>query len=49
MKAQIYLNNDRTFEQLIQQANNEIGENFPIVVAHTVYEQAKQIFIKEPK
>ncbi|THA19262.1 DUF4123 domain-containing protein [Rodentibacter pneumotropicus] len=49
VKAQIYLNNDRTFEQLIQQANNEIGEHFPIVVAQTVYEQAKQIFIKEPK
>ncbi|OOF55898.1 hypothetical protein BKK56_05015 [Rodentibacter genomosp. 2] len=49
VKAQIYLNNDRTFVQLIKQANDEIGENFPIVVAQTVYEQAKQIFTKDPK
>ncbi|TCP88144.1 hypothetical protein EDC44_1561, partial [Cricetibacter osteomyelitidis] len=47
VKAQIYLKNDRTLQQLIAQANEEIGEHFPIIVAQTVYEQAKRIFKKE--
>lgn len=49
VKAQIYLNNDRTLQQLITEANTEIGENFPIIVAKTIYERAKQMFTKDKK
>lgn len=41
VKAQIYLNDQEKLIKLIKQMENEVGTQFPIVVANTVYEQAK--------
>ena len=41
VKAQIHLNDQEKLTQLIKQAEDEFGDNFPIIVANTVYEQAK--------
>ncbi|MBN6069724.1 hypothetical protein HYE53_00920, partial [Aggregatibacter actinomycetemcomitans] len=41
VKAQIYLNNQEKLIQLIKQAEKEFGTNFNVVIANTVYAQAK--------
>lgn len=41
VKAQIHLNDQEKLTQLIKQAEDEFGDNFPIIIANTVYEQAK--------